>query len=238
MESMTASSFPLRSSGRGRILAAALAMLALGACATGPANLPNPRTIVIRSGARLHPEKARMEEIDVWYRPQMENIEMDPTFLIETVPRDTPSYPWESMLIEGDTARIGVETRKSPEANTAFQIYGHLHLMKQMGRLEEFLPGAGGREGYLLERAILARVADVWFYGRGVFQAQAYDPLEELLYCNEAGFLDAFLLTARGDEFEEERQAWLKEDPEALERYRQWFVETFEREPPGLREGN
>jgi hypothetical protein len=71
--------------------------------------------------------------------------------------------------------------------------------------------------------------------GRTSYDAVAYDPLEELLYSNEAGYLDAFILTARGEEFAEEREAWLREDPEALERYRQWFLETFDREPPGLR---
>jgi len=71
-----------------------------------------------------------------------------------------------------------------------------------------------------------------------VFNAAAYEPLEEILYSNENGYLDAFILTARGDEFAEERQRWLQEDPEALERFHEWFVETFHREPPGLREGN
>lgn len=178
-----------------------------------------------------------MEEIDAWFRPEMDNIERDPTFLIETVDRDTPAYPWESLLIEGDTARIGVEGSKSPEARTAYMIYAHLHLMKAMGRLEEFLPGAAGAQGYELERAILARVSDVWLYGRATFDAIAYEPLEELVYANESGFLDAFMLTARGEEFGEERRRWLQEDPQALERYREWFVETFDREPPGLREG-
>jgi len=178
-----------------------------------------------------------MEEIDSWFRPEMENIEQDPTFLIEGVERDTPAYPWESLYISNDTAKIGVEGRKSPEAETAYMIYAHLHLMKIMNRLDEFLPGAGGAEGYVLERAILARVSDVWLYGRGVFGAVAYDPLEELMYSNENGYLDDFLLTARGEEFGEERQRWLQEDPEALEQYREWFVDTFSREPPGLREG-
>jgi hypothetical protein len=192
---------------------------------------------VIRSGARLFPEKPRLEEIDAWFRPQMENIEMDPTFMIETVPRDTPAYPWESLLIvEPDTAKIGVESNKSPEAQTAYMIYAHLRLMDFMGRIDEFLPGSAGMDEFGLERAILARVADVWLYGRAVFNAVAYDPLEELVYSAENGYLDAFILTARGDEFEEERQAWLQEDPEALERYRQWFMETFSVEPPGLRE--
>ena len=219
----------------GRFLPA-LMVIGTGACAAGPAALPDPRPLVIRSGARLHPEKPRMEEIDRWFRPQMENIEQDPTFLIETVVRDSEAYPWESLLIEGDTARIGVEGGRSPEARTAYMIYAHLHLMKVMGRLDEFLPGAEEAEGYALERAILARVSDVWLYGRGVFDATAYDPLEELTYSNESGNLDAFILTARGEEFGEERRAWLQEDPDALERYRQWFVDTFEREPPGLRE--
>ena len=215
----------------------ALVVMGAGACAGGPADLPDPRPLVIRTGARLHPEKPRLEEIDSWFRPQMENIEQDPTFLIETVVRDTPSYPWESLLIEGDTARIGVEGGKSPQSRTAYMIYAHLHLMKVMGRLDEFLPGAVGAEGYALERAILARVSDVWLYGRSVFDAEAYEPLEELIYATESGHLDGLILTARGDDFGEERRAWLQEDPEALERYRQWFVETFSREPPGLREG-
>ncbi len=214
----------------------------VGACATGPAELPDPRPIVIRSGARLHPEKERLTEINDWYQPQMENIEQDPSFMIMTVDRDTPGYPWESMLIEGDrfregdTVRIGVEVGKSPEAGTAYTVYAHYHIMKDMSRIEEFLSGGDRMEGFDLERAILDRVSDVWLLGRSTFGAQAYGPLEELLYSNEEGYLNAFILTARGEEFEEERQAWLREDPEALESYRSWFVDTFSREPPGLRE--
>jgi hypothetical protein len=230
--------FPPRfSSGSWRILGSVALSVTLGACAGGPGQLPDPRPIVVRSGARLYPEKSRMEEIDSWFRREMENIERDPTFLIDAVDRDTPAYPWESLFIEGDTARIGLEGRKSPEARTAYMIYAHLHLMKDMNRLDEFLPGAADAEGYLLERAILARVSDVWLYGRALFDAVAYEPLEELLYSNENGYLDAFILTARGDDFGEERQRWLQEDPEALEQYRQWFVDTFSQEPPGLREG-
>ena len=214
----------------------------LAGCASGPAELPDPRPIVIRTGARLYPEKERLSEINSWYRPQMENIERDPSFMIETVDRDTPAYPWESMFIEGelfragDTVKIGVETSESMEAGIAYSIYAHYHIMKDMGRIEEFLPGGDAMEGYDLERAILDRVADVWLLGRGVFGAEAYPPLEELLYSNEAGYLDAFILTARGEEFSREREAWLREDPEGQEIFRDWFQETFSREPPGLRE--
>lgn len=220
-----------------RFLASALVILEVGACAGGPAELPPPRPIVIRSGARLYPEKERMEEIDSWFRPEMQNIEQDPTFWIETVSRDTQAYPWESLLIQGDTARIGVERSASPEARTAFSVYAHLRLMSLWGRLEEFIPEVTEGDGYPVERAILSKVSDVWFFARGVYDAPAFDPLEELLFANEAGYLDPFILTARGDDFGDQRARWLREDPEALERYRAWFVETFEREPPGLREG-
>ena len=106
-----------------------------------------------------------------------------------------------------------------------------------MGRIGEFLPEGENLEGFSLEQAILARVSDAWLLARAVYQAAAYDPLEEILYANEHGYLDAMVLTARGDEFKEEREAWLNEDPTALDRYRRWFVDTFSREPPGLRGG-
>jgi hypothetical protein len=208
----------------------------LAACSSGgPPVVPEPRPIVVRSGARLFADKDRLDEINTWFVAQRENIEEDPTFLIEVANRPTTAYPWESLFIEGDTARIGLESSKSSAAQYPYMVYAHYHLMEVMGRLEEFLPDAGALEGYALERRILERVADSWLLGRASYDAVAYDPLEELLYSNEEGFLDAFILTARGEEFEQEREAWLKEDPDAQEVFRQWFLETFEREPPGLR---
>ncbi len=219
----------------GPVLVLAIVSMALSACSRGAPELPAPRPMVIRSGARLFADPERMETIDACFRPQQNNIKNDPSFMIEWVPRDTPSYPWESLLLVADTAKIGVQ-RGYGDAAQVYEIYAHYWLMEDMGRLGEFLPGGETLEGFSLERTILARVADAWFLGRAVYQAEAFDPLEELVYANENGYLDAMLLTARGDEFKEERQAWLKEDPEGLERYRQWLVETFSREPPGLRE--
>ncbi len=219
------------------VIGLVLLALILSACGARAPQLPESRTIIIRSGVRVFPDRERLEEIDAWFRSQMDNIDRDPSFLIEVVPRDTPAYPWESLHIEGDTAKIGVERGRAQDARTAYVLYAHFRLMKEMGRLDEFLPQAEYLEGYDLERAILSRVAEAWLLGRSVYDAAAYDPLEELLYSNEFGFMDAFILTAREDEFPEERRQWLEEDPEALERYRRWFVETFSEEPPGLRDG-
>jgi hypothetical protein len=216
-----------------RVLVLAVLSLALPTCSKGTPELPTPRPVVIRTGARLFADPERMKVIDAWFRPQMENITNDPSFMIEAVPRDTPSYPWESLLLVADTAKIGVQAGFD-DAARIFELYAHYHLMKEKGRIAEFLPGGENLEGFSFERAVLSRVADAWFLGRAVYQAVAFDPLEEILYANENGYLDAMILTARGDEFKEERQAWLKEAPEALERYRAWFVETFDREPPGL----
>jgi hypothetical protein len=222
----------VRTSGLFLFLALGTAMVS--SCAQGPPEMPSPRPIVIRSGERLFAEAERMREIDSWFRAQQDNITNDPSFWIISVPRDTPSYPWESLYLSNDTASIGIQ-QGFPEAVRVFNAYAHYHLMEKMGRIGEFLPGGEDLEGFALERAILARTADAWFLGRAVYQAVAFDPLEELLYANENGYLDALILTARGEEFKEERQAWLREDPEAQERYREWFQATFNREPPGLR---
>lgn len=211
-----------------------LATVVTPSCAPGPPEMPSPRPIVIRSGERLFADQERMKEVDDWFRAQQDNIVNDPSFWVITVGRDTPSYPWESLYLSNDTASIGIQSGY-PEAEQVFQIYAHYHLMEKMGRIGEFLPGGEDLEGFALERAILARISDAWFLGRAVYQAVAFDPLEEILYSNENGYLDALILTARGDEFREDRQAWLREDPEAQERYRRWFLATFDREPPGLR---
>lgn len=218
----------------GSLLVLACAALLASSCAQGRPEMPSPRPVVIRSGERLFADEERMKEVDAWFRAQQDNIVNDPSFLIQTVGRDTPSYPWESLYISNDTASIGIQLGFS-EAEQVFQVYAHYHLMEKMGRIGEFLPGGEDLEGFALERAILARVADAWFLARAVYQAVAFDPLEEILYANENGYLDALILTARGDEFKEERQAWLREDPEAQERYRRWFRATFNKEPPGLR---
>jgi hypothetical protein len=207
--------------------------LAAGACAAA-SGLPTPRTLVVRSGVRITADEGRMNEIDVWVREQLDNIEFDPSFLVYSPPTSEQTYPWDGLEVGPDTVVVLVYAG-APETRNFLQIYGHFHLMKRMGRLDEFLPEAVDAEGYELERAILARVADAWLYGRAVFDTPPYGPLDELLFAHENGYLDAFILTARPEEFEEPRDTWLRENPGREEEYVRWFVETFETQPPGRR---
>ena len=208
---------------------------ASGAC-LGLSELPAPRPLVVHSGVRLIPPKERMEAIDAWFHPQDQHIRKDPTFLIDVLVDTTSSgiYPWEGLEIIGDTARVRIG-RGTGGAGVVFGFFGFYRLMVERGELEKWIPEAAAATGYQLERSILNRVADAWLYGRSIWDVSPYAPLDELIYAQDAGFLDAFILTARADEFGEERRKWLDDNPGALEAYREWFRETFSREPPGMR---
>ena len=220
-----------RQASRALLIAAALAA---GACAS-TYSLPSPRTLVTHTGARLRVDEGRLAEIDTWVRAQQENIIVDPSFWIIESRTAVETYPWDALTISGDTAVVLVYAL-APESGSFMSIYGHFHLMDILGRLKEVLPEAIGAERYGLERAILSRLSDAWFYGRSAFDIPPYGPLDELLFSHESGYLDAFILTARPEEFGEERGMWLEENPGREEAYRRWFVEAFETEPPGRRQ--
>ena len=174
-----------------------------------------------------------MDTIYAWLTAENENIELDPTFLVDGVPAARETLPWETLSIEGDTASVQFD-RAHPDVLTVFYIYAHLHLMDRMGRLEEWLPEHANEEGWELERAFVERVSDAWLLGRAVFDAPAYRPLDEVMYAREAGYLDAYLLTSRADEFPDERARLEEERPDMIDEYRAWYGRVFEGEPPGL----
>lgn len=216
-------------------LALLLAVAATTACSGGPAPVPQPRPIVNFGGARLRPDAERMKLVNDWVTRQQRNITDDPGFMVETRLAAEEVYPWEGLEFAGsDTVRVRLDPRAS-DARLVFEIYAHLHLMARMGRQEEWLPEAPTATGYALERAILARASDAWLLGRTVFDTQPYAPLDELIYATENGYLDAFIFTARPDAFAEARAVWAREKPDEAAAYGNWFVQTFNREPPGLR---
>ncbi len=214
-----------------------LAMLALlTACGSAQTRVPPPRPIIIHSGARLRVEHERMEEVSRWVNEENRNIVEDPSFLVVSEPGQGEVYPWENLRTSADTVWVQVPVGLQ-DPQLVFMIYAHLHLMSETGRQEEWLPEAPDAVGFDLERAILTRAADAWILGRTVYGTIPYGPLDELAYAQEAGFLEAFIFTARPNEFAQRRTEWARANPGETERYRDWFLDTFNREPPGLRPG-
>jgi hypothetical protein len=214
--------------------AALLVSLFAGACG-GTALLPPPRPLVVTSGARLNADPERLQETHDWMVPQIESIQEDPSFWLIGIRSEEDTYPWETLVINerADTVRYQY-VRSNPDIDTPYSLYAHFHLMHRTGRLEPWLPEAASAEGYALERAIVARMADSWLLGRAIFDAQPHQRMDALIYAKEAGHLDAFLFTARPDEFQEAREVWLRQNPRGLEEYQAWFRQTLGGDPPGV----
>ncbi|MBI4521631.1 MAG: hypothetical protein HY701_12395 [Gemmatimonadetes bacterium] len=207
----------------------------LAACAS-TRELPPARPIIVRSGVRIVADSQRLNRIDEWLRRQLENIEEDPSFLITVTPRDTAPPPWRGLAIAGDSAEI-LAPREVPDAGTVLMVYAHLHLMDRMGKIPEWLPEAADLpRGYPLERVIMRRLAEAWLYARAVADAGPWSILDELMYANEFGYLDAYLLTARAGQFPDDRRRWLEENPGREDEFRTWFQRTFGEDPPGWAE--
>lgn len=209
-----------------------LALIATGlvaACGTPSLRLPEPRPMIIDSGARLSADEERLKTIYQWVDAQTQNITEDPTFFINAQPTSTDVYPWETLEIQADTAHIRYR-RTTPDLRSVYEIYAHYHLMKEMGRAEEWIPEAAGMDGWEFERRAVARTTDAWLLGRASFGFSPARLMDELMYAQEAGQLEAYLLTFRGHEFPEEKEAWLAARPGADERFREWYRETFDRE--------
>jgi hypothetical protein len=209
-------------------------VVALGACSVASPEIPPPRPIVIHSGVRINADHERMKEVNDWVTREQRNIVEDPGFWVIGDPVTDETYLWEGMRISNDTVRVRVDL-SAPDSRLVHEIYGHLHLMTALDRQAEWLPEAPEAEGYALERAILDRCADAWILGRTVFDTAPYGPLDELAYAKEAGYLDAFIFTARPEEFATQRAEWARANPGQADAYREWFLDTFNREPPGLR---
>lgn len=209
-------------------------LTAVAGCSAANPVIPPPRPIIVHSGARIRADHERMKEVNEWVTREQRNIEEDPSFWVIAEPVVQETFPWEGMEISNDSVRVQVPLG-GRDGLLVYEIYGHLHLMAEMGRQEEWLPEAPDAVGYELERAIMERVADAWILGRTVFDTQPFAPLDEIAYAKDAGYLDAFIFTARPDDFAASRAEWARENPNAMEEYQEWFVETFNREPPGLR---
>jgi hypothetical protein len=193
--------------------------------------LPQTRPVVVVSGERVRANPEAMQAVDRWLRPQLDDIDRNPTYLIRLKEDRSVVYPWDKLEIVGDTVDITLQ-QGFDDGQTPFLLYAHFRLMAERGGLERWLPEGVGLEGLALERAILTRIADVWLYGRSVYDTSPYGPLDEILYARENGFLDDLIFATQRERFATEGQAFYAEHPEREENFRVWFRRTFEREPP------
>lgn len=229
----TASDFARSSRTLARI--GVLALLGtVGACAVADPPIPPPRPIIIHSGARIRADHEEMKVVNEWVTREQLNISEDPSFWVITTPVLEEVFPWDRMVLGQDSVTLSIPLG-GRDGELVYQIYGHLHLMVQMGRQEEWLPEAPAAVGYELERAIVSRIADAWILGRTVFDTQPFALLDELAYSKNSGFVDAFIFTARPEEFAASRAEWVRANPEGMQEYRDWFLDTFNTEPPGIR---
>jgi len=215
-------------------LALMASLTVLGACAAAAPSIPPPRPIIIHSGARIRADHEEMKAVNDWVTAEQINIDQDPSFWVIGNGVIEETFPWDGMHISNDSVTVNIPLG-GRDGELVYQLYGHMHLMSRMGRQQEWVPDAPDAVGYELERAIVARIADAWILGRTVFDTQPFGPLDELAYARDSGYLDAFLFTARPGEFATSRAEWARANPGKMEEYRDWFLDTFNREPPGIR---
>ncbi len=207
----------------------------MAACAGTPP-LPQTRSVITLTGERVQAEPEAMVQVDRWLRPQLDDIERNPGFLVRLLQEDRPLYPWGMLEITGDTVQLSVQQGHG-DAETPFLIYAHFRLMAEQGTLEPWLPEAFPEEGspaagLELEELILARIADLWLLGRSVFDTSPHGPLDEILYASEGGWLREFIFLAQPDRFEAEATAHFGDRPEREAEFRRWFQRVFEADGP------
>lgn len=220
-------------------MAALVLVATMAACAQRAEVAPDPRPIVNRQGARLSLEDDRAQEIFRWVDTQIEEIEQNPSFWVITTGSSSDLLPWETLDLTptGDSATVQFPTTV-PDVQQVYQIYAHLHITRVRGTIAEWLPGADTLSGWDLEVATVGRMAEAWLLGRASYNFTPYAPVDQLVYASEAGMLEPLLLSLRGFEYPEARDAWLEENPDGEAEFRAWYESTLGGVPEPIAGGN
>lgn len=225
--------------GRGSgMIVLSLALLVLSACASSVSLAPDPRPVVNRQGARLMLDDVRAQEAYRWVEDQINEIQQNPSFWVITAPSTSDLFPWETLDVTptGDSATVQFP-RTVPDVQSVYQIYAHLEIVRVRGTIEEWLPGADTLAGWDLEVAKVARMTEAWLLGRASYSFTPYELLDQLTYAEEAGMLEPLLLSLRGYEFPEDRDAWLEANPQGEADFREWYRATLGGEPEPISGG-
>ena len=201
---------------------------ATAACAQRAEVAPDPRPIVNRQGARLALEDDRAQEIFRWVDAQIDEIEQNPSFWVISSPSSSDLLPWETLDLTttGDSATVQFPTTV-PDVRQVYNIYAHLHITRVRGTIADWLPGADTLSGWDLEVAMVDRMAEAWLLGRASYAFTPYPPIDQLVYASEAGMLEPLLLSLRGFEYPEARDAWLAANPTGEAEFRAWYESTL-----------
>ena len=202
----------------------------------GSIALPEPRRLVIYSGARLEPTQERMEEVDNWVREQWDSITWDPSFFIDGIRQDSPAYPGRPSKSAGTNGRTRPE---SPLTG-----WGSGEPIISTPTCTSWRPSTGSTAG---SRRPWARTnstsrAHPCPNRRRVAVPESHlrfparrDPRRAAV-C-EREWLHAGIHPDRPPgRVVEARRAWRAENPDGNAAFVEWFRQTFERDPPVPRE--
>jgi hypothetical protein len=211
----------------------------VGACAQRPEVVQEPRPIVNRQGTRLSLEDDRAQEIFLWVDAQIAEIQQNPSFWVITSPSSSDLLPWETLDLTptGDSATVQFPTTV-PDVQQVYQIYAHLNITRVRGEIAAWLPGADTLTGWDLEVAMVERMADAWYMGRASYSFTPYPPVDQLVYASEAGMLEPLLLSLRGFEFPDARDAWIEANPGGEAEFRAWYESTLGGTPEPIAGGD
>ncbi len=220
------------------VVSGLLAVIFIAGCAQGVTVAPDPRPIVNRQGARLALDDERAQEVYQWVDRQLAEIRENPSFWVITAPSTSDLLPWETLDLTptGDSATVQFPNTV-PDVAQVYQIYAHLHITRVRGEIEEWLPGADSLAGWDLELAIVDRMAEAWLLGRASYSFAPYPPVDQLVYASEEGMLEPLLLSLRGFEYPEARDAWLEANPEGEAEFRAWYRDTLGGDPEPIAPG-
>lgn len=222
----------------GAVASGLLATVMVAGCSQAVTVAPDPRPVVNRQGARLALEDDRAQEIYRWVDRELQEIRENPSFWVITSPSTSDLLPWETLDLTptGDSATVQYPNTV-PDVAQVYQIYAHLNITRVRGEIGDWLPGADSLAGWDLELAIVDRMAEAWLLGRASYSFTPYPPVDQLVYASEEEMLEPLLLSLRGFEYPEARDAWLDANPDGEAEFRAWYRNTLGGEPEPIAPG-
>ncbi|MFW6193635.1 MAG: hypothetical protein ACOC83_09140, partial [Gemmatimonadota bacterium] len=139
----------------------------------------------------------------------------------------TSAYPWNAVQVRNDSvARVSVPGNYR-EARRAYFNYAVL----QMRRVRGDRPTADCSTSMQREVEAGSGFVEGWIVTRFLYGGPAYTPLDAFVFARDAGHMPAMLVELGNSWLGGCLDRWRRENPEAVEAYREWRREVFREEP-------